>query len=192
VFTFTLPPNRAAGTICCAPPATSFIWTNRSPVSGDLLLSLAALSIPAQVVLQRDFQLIAIGLEHEGLDQRTNGLHGACAALRALQRKAQAPNLLAIDVGHPRVQQLRHLRSVETRLQFDFPRFEREELVLEGHPRDAVFDRLNELPDLALDAGELLATVRQARAMLHSESIQLPHVLTAEVFEQVAAHQLVA
>ena len=28
-------------------PATSFIWTKRSPVSGDLLLSLAALSIPA-------------------------------------------------------------------------------------------------------------------------------------------------
>jgi hypothetical protein len=25
-------------------PATSFIWTRRSPVSGDLLLSLAALS----------------------------------------------------------------------------------------------------------------------------------------------------
>ena len=29
-------------------PATNFIWTRRSPVSGDLLLSLAALSIPAR------------------------------------------------------------------------------------------------------------------------------------------------
>ena len=27
--------------------------------------------------------------------------------------------------------------------------------------------------------------------MLHSETIQLPHVLTAEVLEQVAAHQFV-
>jgi hypothetical protein len=30
-------------------PATSFIWTTRSPVSSDLVLSLAALSTPARV-----------------------------------------------------------------------------------------------------------------------------------------------
>jgi hypothetical protein len=44
-------------------PATSSIWTMRSPVSGDLLLSLAAINI-SQVALQRDFQLVAIGLKN--------------------------------------------------------------------------------------------------------------------------------
>ena len=48
MFTFTLPPNRAAGTICCEPPQPTLFGPKRSPVSGDLLLSLAALSIPAR------------------------------------------------------------------------------------------------------------------------------------------------
>ena len=39
---------------------------------------------------------------------------------------------------------------------------------------------------------ELVATVRQTCAMFHSQAVQLPHVLPAEVLEQVAAHQLVA
>ena len=32
----------------------------------------------------------------------------------------------------------------------------------------------------------------QARAVLHPQAIQLAHVLTAEVLEQIAAHQLIA
>jgi hypothetical protein len=51
---------------------------------------------------------------------------------------------------------------------------------------------LNEFPNLALDRRELVATVRQARTMFHPQAIQLPHVFTAEVLEQVSAHQLVA
>jgi hypothetical protein len=52
-------------------------------------------------------------------------------------------------------------------------------------------DGLNELPNLALDCRELLATVRQTGALLHAQPIQLAHVLAAEVLEQVPPHQLV-
>jgi hypothetical protein len=77
-----------------------------------------------QVALQRDFQLVAIGFEQDRFDERSNGVRCARAALFALQRQTEAPNLLAIDVGHSRVQQLRHLRRVEARLQFGFPGLE--------------------------------------------------------------------
>ena len=54
-------------------------------------------------------------------DQRTNGFLGARAALLALQRTTETPDLRAIDVGHTRMQQFRHLRSFEPYLQFGFP-----------------------------------------------------------------------
>jgi hypothetical protein len=76
-----------------------------------------------EVALQRDLQSVAIGLEHDCLDECSNGVRRARAALFALQRQTEAPNLLAIDVGHARVQQLRHLASVEPRLQLGLPRF---------------------------------------------------------------------
>jgi hypothetical protein len=63
---------------------------------------------------------------------------------------------------------------------------------LTGQRRDAVLDGLSELSELALDGSEFLATVRQARAVLHAQAIQLAHVLPAEVLEQIPAHQLVA
>jgi len=66
------------------------------------------------------------------------------------------------------------------------------ELVLDGQRGDAVLDRLNELPNLALDTGELRTAVRQARAVLHPQAIQLADVLSAEVLEEVPPHQLVA
>lgn len=37
-----------------------------------------------QVALQRDPQLVALRFEQDGLDERTNGLHGARAALLVL------------------------------------------------------------------------------------------------------------
>ena len=52
-------------------PATNFIWTMRSPVSGDLLLSLAAVSIPARSPFSVIFSLVAIGFEHDRFDQRS-------------------------------------------------------------------------------------------------------------------------
>jgi hypothetical protein len=69
---------------------------------------------PRQISLQRDSQLIANGCEQDRFDQRSDGLSGARAALLALQRQTEAANLLAIDVGHARVQQLRHLQGFET------------------------------------------------------------------------------
>jgi hypothetical protein len=36
--------------------------------------------------------------EHDGFDQRSNGLHGARAALLTLQREAQVPDLLALEL----------------------------------------------------------------------------------------------
>jgi hypothetical protein len=45
---------------------------------------------------------------------------------------------------------------------------------------------------ISLDGRELSAGARQSRAMLHSQPIQLANVLAAEVFEEIAAHQLVA
>jgi hypothetical protein len=69
---------------------------------------------------------------------------------------------------------------------------EGQELVLGRQRRDAVLDRLNELPNLALDTGKLRTAARQAGAMLHPQAIQLAHVLSAEVLEEISAHQLVA
>ena len=56
-----------------------------------------------QVALQRDIQALAIGLDRDGLDERSNGVRRVRAALFALQRQTEPPNLLAIDVGHARV-----------------------------------------------------------------------------------------
>ena len=108
------------------------------------------------------------------------------------KRDAEAADLLAIDVGHPGVQQLRHLGCIEAGLQFGLPRFERQQLVFDRQRGHAVLDRLNKLPDFTFDARELPSTVRQTCAMFHPQAVQLPHVLAAEVLEQVAAHQLVA
>ena len=69
---------------------------------------------PRQIALQRDLQLVAIGLEHDRFDECSNGVRCARAALLALQRQTEVANLLAIDVGHSRVQQLRHLLGFET------------------------------------------------------------------------------
>src|SRR5215213_6661758 len=44
-----------------------------------------------QVALQCDSQLVAIALENNGLDQRTNRVYGAGAALLALQGGTKAP-----------------------------------------------------------------------------------------------------
>jgi hypothetical protein len=173
-------------------PATSFIWTKRSPVSGDLLLYLAALSIPAKVSLQRDLQFVAVRFEQDRLDQRTNCCYGARSAFFALQGATEAPDRLAIDVRHPRVQELQYVRSIQTRLQFGFPGLKGHKLVLDRPSGDVVLDRLNELADLPFDSGELGAGAREARAMLHPQSIQLAHVLSAAVLEEVPAHQLVA
>jgi hypothetical protein len=84
------------------------------------LLSLAALSIPAKSHLQ----LVAIGFEHDRLDECSNGIRCASAALLAFRSETAAANLLAIDVGHSRMQQLRHLWGVEARLKFHVPGFE--------------------------------------------------------------------
>ena len=73
--------------------------------------------------LKGEYRNRAIGLEHDGFDERSNGLHSAHATLLAFQGEAEAADLLAIDVGHPGVQQLRHLRCVEAGLQFGLPRF---------------------------------------------------------------------
>ena len=81
----------------------------RSPVSGDLLLSLAALSIPA-VALQRDSQLIAVGLEYDRLDEGSNDGRRARAALLALQRQTRAANPLPGGVTSD-ARQLWHLRT---------------------------------------------------------------------------------
>src|SRR5262245_46061287 len=54
------------------------------------------------------------------------------------------------------------------------------------------FYGLNELADFAFDGCELGSGARESRSMLHSQSIQLAHVLEAEVLEQVPAHQLLA
>ena len=54
-----------------------------------------------------------------------------CAVLLALKGVAQISDLLAINVRHTRVQQLRHLGSVEPRLQSRFPCFEGQELVFD-------------------------------------------------------------
>jgi hypothetical protein len=92
-------------------PATSFIWTKMSPVSGDLLLSLAALNIPRQVSLQRDLQASAIALEH---DASTSARMASAAPVRLSSlssARQRLPTFLAIDVGHARVQQLRHPRA---------------------------------------------------------------------------------
>jgi hypothetical protein len=90
------------------------------------------------------------------------------------------------------VQQLRHLRSVEPRLQFGFPGFQGQELVLDRQRGDAVLNRLNELADLSFDPGKLGAGARESRAMVNPQPIQLADVLAAEVLEQIAAHQLLA
>ena len=73
--------------------------------------------------------------------------------------RQRLPTFYAIDVGHARVQQLRRLRSVETRLKFGFPRFERQQLLFDRDSGDAVFDSLNKLPDFTFDGRELLTTV---------------------------------
>ena len=72
-------------------PATSFIWTKRSPASGDLLLSLAAFSIPRQVALQRDCQLVALRLEQDRLGQQTEGFH-LLVTTEAIQRATRGGN----------------------------------------------------------------------------------------------------
>ena len=53
-------------------------------------------------------------------------------------------------------------------------------------------DGLNELAALSFDSREPAAGARQSRAMLHPQSIQLAHVLSAEILKQVPAHQLLA
>ena len=58
---------------------------------------------PRQVTLQRDLQALAIRLEQDPFDQRPDGFSRPRATLLALQRKTEATNLLAIDVGHSRV-----------------------------------------------------------------------------------------
>ena len=115
---------------------------------------------PRQVALPRDVQARAIGLEHDRLDECSNGFRRAQAALLGFQSKTKAADLLAIDVGHARVQQLWHLGSVEPRLQFGFPGFERQQLVLDRQRGHAVLDRLNELADLPFDGGEFAAGAR--------------------------------
>jgi hypothetical protein len=77
------------------------------------LLSLAALSIPARSPFSVIFRR-AIRLEHDRLDECSNGVRGTRATLLVLQRQTEAANFLAIDVGHSRMQQLRHLRRFET------------------------------------------------------------------------------
>jgi hypothetical protein len=69
---------------------------------------------PGQIALQRDLEALAIALEQDRFDQRSDGLSRARAALFALQRQAEAADLLAIDVGHAWMQQLRHLRRIES------------------------------------------------------------------------------
>ncbi|HTH03092.1 MAG TPA: hypothetical protein VL882_22615 [Vicinamibacterales bacterium] len=51
---------------------------------------------------------------------------------------------------------------------------------------------MNELANLAIDPGEFGPAIRDARAMFHSQAVQLPDVLATELLEQVTAHQLVA
>jgi hypothetical protein len=68
----------------------------QSPVSGDLLLSLAALSIPAKSPFSMILSFVAIGFEQDRFDQRANSVHGASAALFALQRATEAPDLLVV------------------------------------------------------------------------------------------------
>jgi hypothetical protein len=48
LLTVRLPPRQTPNSGWLRAPATSFVWAMRSPVFGDLLLSLAALSIPAR------------------------------------------------------------------------------------------------------------------------------------------------
>ncbi len=83
-------------------PATSFIGTMRSPVSGCCLRlrrsfgetrrstrllalaregGLAATQHSCQIARQRDLQLVAVGLEQDRLDERSNGVRRARAAL---------------------------------------------------------------------------------------------------------------
>ena len=55
----TLQSNRSPNSAGCEPPQPKFIWTMRSSVSGDLLLSLAAVNVasPPQQVLENNLDV---------------------------------------------------------------------------------------------------------------------------------------
>ena len=77
-----------------------------------------------QVAFQRDLQSLAVGLQQDCLDQPSNGIRCAGTAFFMLQRVTEAADVLAIDIGHPRMKQLRHLRRFKVPLQLRLAGFE--------------------------------------------------------------------
>ena len=164
----------------------------RSPVSGDLLLSLAALSIPARSPFSVIFSLSPSGSSRiASISARMAS--AAPVRLSSLSSARQRPRPSrdrrrpCAGAAAPASPVLRDVTAVRPSCASS----ESSSSLIDS-AEHAVLDRLNELPDFAFDRRELLATVRQTCAMLHPQPIQLAHVLAAEVLEQVAAHQLVA
>src|SRR5262245_16412281 len=56
---------------------------------------------------------------------------------------------------------------------------------------EAVFDGLDDLLDVALDAFQVAFGTAQAGALLHPEPVHLPGELAAELLEEILPHQLV-
>jgi hypothetical protein len=84
----------------------------RPPVSGDLFVSLAAFSIPAKSPFSVIFKRSPFGSSEIASINARIASTASCAALLALQGKREAADLLAIDVSHSGMQELRHLRCV--------------------------------------------------------------------------------
>ena len=80
----------------------------------------------SQIALQSDLQATAGGLEHDRFDQSSNGVGCTRTALCVLQGVTEAGDLLPIDIGHLRMQQLRHLWCLEVSLQLGLSGFERQ------------------------------------------------------------------
>jgi hypothetical protein len=141
-------------------PATNFILDQEVAGIWRPLRVSGSLQHPSQVALQRDLQPLAVGLEHDRLDECSNGFRRSRAARLALQRQTEATNLspdrrrTCAGAAVPASLALRDVIAV--RLSW----LRAIELVLDRQRRDAVLDRLNELPDFAFDGCELLAAVR--------------------------------
>jgi len=102
-------------------PATISIWSRRSPVSGDLLLSLAALSIPARSPFSVIFNCSPSGSSRiVSINPRSDG--GSQAAVLVFQGLAEPADFLAVDVRHSGVQQFGHFRCLELQLELPLRR----------------------------------------------------------------------
>jgi hypothetical protein len=143
-----------------------------------------------QISSQLDPELALLRHQDNRINEPTESVRGFQTAAVGLKRGGELFDLRSVEVGHARMQKRwRFVCRRDLREQRFLPSLKALHLGFQLRTGVPGFDRLDDLLNISFDALQVSFSGRHSRSVLHPKPVHLLRELSAELVEEILAHQ---